>query len=217
MDNHKILKTISYITFIPLILSILTIVFSPVRRENYKYLSINELEFYFNSDYINGLIEEKYVDRMNRMELYEPIIHSIECAFCICNLIIILLFKKRKIYLIPSFYFNLIFSILCFLLLILYCWANGIVYYKVFDDLNYFKRFFDEELPFLLKESLETRKILFLMLIFGIISFLIHFCNICLYCIVINDENRLRNNKKIEESKRNKLKTLGEKVAITTT
>ena len=154
---------------------------------------------------------------MNRMELYEPIIHSIECAFCICNLIIILLFKKRKIYLIPSFYFNLIFSILCFLLLILYCWANGIVYYKVFDDLNYFKRFFDEELPFLLKESLETRKILFLMLIFGIISFLIHFCNICLYCIVINDENRLRNNKKIEDSKRNKLKTLGEKVAITTT
>ena len=57
MDNHKYLKTISYITFIPLILNVLTIVFSPVRRDNYKYLTANanELDFYFHSDlpYIN--------------------------------------------------------------------------------------------------------------------------------------------------------------------
>ena len=116
---------------------------------------------------------------------------------------------------IPSIYFNLIFSIIAFLILLFYCYANTIVYYKIFDDLNYYKRFFDDELPIIFKESLDTRKILFIMFIFGVISFLIHICNLCLYCILINDENKIRNQKKIADSKKNKLKNLGEKVEIT--
>ena len=152
MDKEKILKTLLYTTLIPLILSILTIVFSPVQRENYKYLSYNvyELEYIFHLDSsLMELIDEKYENRMNRMKFYEPIIHSFELIFCISNLIILLLLKKRKIFLIPSIYFNLIFSIIAFLILLFYCYANTIVYYYIFDDLNYYKRFLYDELTFL--------------------------------------------------------------------
>ena len=89
MDKEKILNTLLYTTLIPLILSILTIIFSPVQRENYKYLSSNvyELEYIFHLDSsLMELIYEKYENRMNRMKFYEPIIHSFELIFCINNL-----------------------------------------------------------------------------------------------------------------------------------
>ena len=115
---------------------------------------------------------------------------------------------------IPSFYFNLIFSIIAFLILLFYCYANTIVYYKIFDDLNYYKRFYNDELPIFLNESFNTRKILIMMFILGVISFLIHVFNICLYCILINDENKIRNQQKIDDSNKNNIKKIGENVEI---
>ena len=168
MDKEKILKTLIFTTLIPLILSLLTLFFSPAQRENYKYVSSNiyELEYIFHFDSsLMELIYEKYENRMNRMKFYEPIIHSFELIFCISNLIILLLLKKRKIFLIPSIYFNLIFSIIAFLILLFYCYANTIVYYKIFDDLNFYKRFYNDELPIFLNESFNTRKILIMMFI----------------------------------------------------
>ena len=99
MDKEKILKTLIFTTLIPLILSLLTLFFSPAQRENYKYVSSNiyELEYIFHFDSsLMELINENYENRINRMKLYDPIFHSIELIFCISNLIILILLKKKK-------------------------------------------------------------------------------------------------------------------------